>query len=50
MTRYRALRRLGCGPVTAGFISALNWLCGVPPNRIVFLTVVIDLDGPPLPP
>jgi hypothetical protein len=43
MTRYQALRSLGCGPFAAGFIAFCNWLAGYPPNLIVFLTVQIDI-------
>lgn len=45
MTRYQALRKLcGCGPVTAGFIAFGNFLRGVPPGLIVFMTLQIDYD------
>lgn len=50
MTRYQALRKLcGCGPVTAAFIAFGNFLRGVPPGLIVFMTVQIeygDTEGP----
>jgi hypothetical protein len=43
MTRYRALRRIGFGSFAAAFIAAMNWARGVPPERIVFMTVRIDI-------
>ena len=30
MTRYQVLRRLGCGPLTAGGVAFMNWLWGQP--------------------
>lgn len=44
MTRYQVLRRLHCDPITAGFIAAMNWLCGVPTNLIAFMSVRIEFD------
>lgn len=45
MSRYQVLRQLcGCGPVTAGFIAFFNWLMGVQPGLIVFMTVWIEYD------
>lgn len=47
MTRYQALRRLGCDPLSAAFIAVLNWMRGVEPNRIVFMTLDVvfgDMD------
>jgi hypothetical protein len=43
MSRYKALRRIGCGPFSAGVIAFLNWMRGYPPNRIVFLTLDIEI-------
>lgn len=45
MTRYQALRAMKCDPFTAGFIAFGNWLRGIQPGRIVFLTVQIDYDA-----
>lgn len=43
MTRYRVLREMcGCGPITAGFISFMNWAMGVPKGRAVFMSVEIE--------
>ena len=44
MTRYQVLRRIGCGPITAGGIAFMNWLIGYPPNLIGFMTIVIEFD------
>ena len=44
MTRYQALRRIGCDPLTAGGIAIANWLRGYPEGLIVFLTVQIEYD------
>ncbi|CAE32162.1 hypothetical protein [Bordetella bronchiseptica] len=44
MTRYRALRLMGCGWFTAGFIAALNEAFGVPKNEVRFMNVVIAID------
>lgn len=44
MSRYRALRSLGCDPLSAGFIAALNRAFGVPSHLIVFMTVVIEIE------
>lgn len=45
MTRYRALRLLGCGWFTAGIVAGLNRLFGVPTNEVRFMNVVIDING-----
>lgn len=44
MTRYQALRRIGCDPLVSGGIAFLNWLCGVPAGLICFMCVVIEFD------
>ena len=44
MTRYQVLRRIGCGPLTAGCIAFLNWLWGAPAGRIGFMTLTIEYD------
>lgn len=46
MTRYRALRLMGCGWFTAGFIAALNEAFGVPKNEVRFMNVVVEIDDP----
>lgn len=46
MTRYQALRKFcGCGPFTAAFIAFGNFIRGVPPGLIVFMTVQIEYDN-----
>lgn len=45
--RYRFLRRIGCGPVTAAFIALLNEAVNVPANEIRFVTVTFDMDDQP---
>lgn len=42
MTRYQALRGVGCDPVTAVTIAALNRLWGVPKGTIVFMHIEIE--------
>lgn len=44
MSRYQALRRMGCDPLSAGFVAFMNWMRGNPPNRIAFLTTVIEIE------
>jgi hypothetical protein len=44
MTRYQALRHLGCDPLSAGVVAFLNWMRGYPPNRIVFLSIDIEFE------
>ncbi len=45
MTRYQALRQLcGCGPVTAGFVTFLNFMFDNRPGLIVFMTLEIEYD------
>lgn len=46
MSRYQALRQLGLDPLSAGFVALLNWMRGYPANRIVFLTVEIEVQPP----
>ncbi|CUJ58875.1 Uncharacterised protein [Achromobacter xylosoxidans] len=46
MSRYRALRLMGCGWFTAGFIAAINEAFGVPKNEVRFMNVVIEIDDP----
>ncbi|MCM2572559.1 MULTISPECIES: hypothetical protein [Achromobacter] len=45
MTRYRALRLLGCGWFTATIVAGVNWLFGVPANEVRFMNVVIEING-----
>lgn len=42
MTRYQALRRMGCGVVTAATIAFLNKVWGVPDGLILFMNVEIE--------
>lgn len=42
MTRYHALRSIGCGPIGSAFVSAMNWIFGVPKGLIKFLTLEIE--------
>lgn len=44
MRRYRALRAIGCDPLTAGMIAFLNFLFNAPANEIHFMNVVIEID------
>ena len=44
MRRYRALRTLGCGWFTSGFIAWLNFLFKVPENEIRFMHVIIEME------
>lgn len=44
MTRYQALRRIGCDPVAASFVALLNWLFDVRKNEIRFMNVTFDID------
>lgn len=41
--RYRFLRAIGCGFVTAWFIALLNELSDLPPNEVGFLGVVWEM-------
>ncbi len=44
MTRYQALRRIKCDPLTAGLIAGLNWLFNIPSGEIRFMNVIIEFD------
>jgi hypothetical protein len=44
VTRYRALRRIGCDPLAAALVAVLNWLQRVPANEIRVLTTVVEID------
>ncbi|WP_156174087.1 hypothetical protein [Cupriavidus basilensis] len=44
MTRYSALRKMGCDPLTAGIIAGMNWLVGVPNNEIRVMHIVIEIE------
>ncbi len=44
MTRYRALRAIGCGPFTSGVIAFMNWLMGVPVGEIRFMHITMEID------
>lgn len=45
MTRYGALRKMGCDPLTAGIIAGMNWIFGVPKNEIRVMHIVIEIEG-----
>lgn len=45
-TRYRYLRALHTGPVTAWFIACLNEWSNLPPTHVGFLTWVADMREP----
>ncbi|MPT39034.1 MAG: hypothetical protein E2603_11145 [Achromobacter sp.] len=45
VTRYRALRLLGCGWFTAAVVAGVNRLFGVPSNQVRFMNVVIEING-----
>lgn len=42
MTRYQALRGIGCDCFSAATISAVNYLFGVPDGLIVFMHIEIE--------
>ncbi len=42
MSRYQALRMIGCGWLTAIVINALNKLAGVPQGEIRFMHINIE--------
>ena len=42
MTRYHALRSIGCGPIGSAVVSAVNWIFGVPEGLIKFLMLEIE--------
>ncbi len=42
MTRYQALRRIGCDPLTAGFIAGMNWAMGQPKGHIRFMHITME--------
>lgn len=44
MTRYKALRVIGCDFISASFIALVNWLRDVPDGEIRFLTVVMEYE------
>ncbi len=45
VTRYRALRLMGCGWFTAAVVAGVNRLFGVPSNEVRFMNVVIEING-----
>lgn len=44
MTRYQALRRIGCDPVGSACIAFMNWVMGYPANEIRFIGVTAEFD------
>lgn len=46
MSRYRALRGIGCDPLTAAFISGMNRLVGAPPGETRFMHITIEHEDP----
>lgn len=45
MSRYQALRRIGCDPIAAGFIAGMNKLLGVPAGTIRFMHITIEYES-----
>lgn len=45
MNRYRTLRRIGCGPVTAFVVAFMNWARGYPANEIRFMHMTLEVDA-----
>jgi hypothetical protein len=44
MTRYQALRTIGCGCLASFVIDSLNKLFGVPKGEIRFMHIVVEYD------
>lgn len=44
MSRYQALRSIGCDPVAAGWVAFLNWLFGVPSGLVKFMTFEMEYE------
>lgn len=44
MTRYQALRKMKCDPLTAAFISFLNFMFGVKEGYIGIMNITIEYD------
>lgn len=42
--RYRFLRSIGCGVVTAAFIAALNELSNLPSNQVGFMHIIWEME------
>lgn len=43
--KYKILREVfGCGAITAGIITFLNFIADVPNNQIVFMNVIIEIE------
>lgn len=42
--RYSFLRSIGCGVVTAAFISALNELSNLPPHQVGFMHIIWEME------
>lgn len=46
--RYRFLRLIGADILSAAFIAVLNEFSDLPPNKVGFMTWVVDMDAHPL--
>ncbi len=44
MTRYAALRAIGCDPFSAGVIAFMNWVAGQPANEIRFMHIIMEIE------
>lgn len=45
MSRYQALRRIGCDPLTAGVIAGMNRCMGVPRGEIRFMHITMEYEA-----
>lgn len=44
MTRYQALRKIGCDPFTCWIICFLNWMVDVPEGKVGVMHIIIEYD------
>jgi hypothetical protein len=44
MSCYEALRKIGCDPLTAAVIAALNWVMGQPTGQIRFMHITMEYE------
>lgn len=44
MSRYAALRAIGCDPFAAGVIAFMNWVAGQPSNEIRFMHIIMEIE------
>lgn len=47
MSRYQALRRIGCDPLSAAVIAIMNRILGVPCGEIRFMHITIEYEDTP---